>query len=344
MADLPLAGNEARARRAPRLPPRLVAASFLLAALALVPPLAAALGEPFYVKLFTRILIFAIAAVSLDLILGFGGMVSFGHAAFVGVGAYVAGILSWHAMNAEPLILGPFAIPGTGSALVAWPLAVLVAALAALVVGAISLRTSGVYFIMITLAFAQMLYFFFVALQTYGGDDGTPIDRLELPFLRLGDRTIFYYLVYALLLGVLLLSSRLVQSRFGMVLRGCRQNERRLRALGFPTYRYKLAAFTLAGAIAGLAGALFADAELYVSPAIMHWTRSGEIMIMVILGGMGTLFGPVLGAVVFLLLEQVLGGWTTHWQVIFGPILIFVVLFAKRGLFGLLAGRRDANG
>jgi branched-chain amino acid transport system permease protein len=342
MAELPLAGAAPRAPR--RLAPGLIAAAFLLVGFALVPPVAASLGETFYVKLFTRIMIFAIAAVSLDLILGYGGMVSFGHAAFVGIGAYVVGILSWHATNGEDLVIGPLALPGTESALVAWPLAVGAAALAAFVVGAISLRTSGVYFIMITLAFAQMIYFFFVALQKYGGDDGTPIGRSELPFLRLGDRTSFYYLVYAALLATLLLSRRLVESRFGMVLRGCRQNERRLRAIGFPTYRYKLAAFTIAGALAGLAGVLFANSELYVSPAIMHWTRSGEIMIMVILGGMGTLFGPLLGALAFLLLEATLGGWTTHWQVIFGPLLILVVLFAKRGLFGLFERRGGADG
>jgi len=308
-------------RRASTLVP-----AVLFAVLALLPFLPL---DGYVLGLATRAIIFAIAALSLDLLLGAGGLVSFGHAAYLAIGAYAVAVLDANGLSDVWAVL---------------PAALAAAALFALATGAVALRTSGVNYIMITLAFAQMLYFFFVALQTYGGDDGTPIDRLELPLLRLGDRTVFYYLVYALLLGVLLLSARLVRSRFGMVLRGCRQNERRLRALGFPTYRYKLAAFTLAGAIAGLAGALFADAELYVSPAIMHWTRSGEIMIMVILGGIGTLFGPVLGAVAFLLLEQVLGGWTTHWPVIFGPVLILVVLFARRGLFGLLAGRGGADG
>jgi branched-chain amino acid transport system permease protein len=345
MADLPLGRCATAIGRRPRLmAPRLLVAALLVVGLALVPPIASALGDAFYVKLVIRIMIFAIAAASLNLILGYGGMVSFGHAAFVGIGAYAVGILSWHATNSEPLMLGPLAIPGTENALVAWPLAVVAAALVALVVGAISLRTSGVYFIMITLAFAQMLYFFFVALQKYGGDDGTSIGRAELPLVRLGDRTTFYYVVYAALMGCLFLSWRLVESRFGMVIRGCRQNERRLRAIGFPTYRYKLAAFVAAGAMAGLAGALFADVELYVSPAIMHWTRSGEIIVMVILGGRGTLFGPVLGAAVYLLLEQVIGGWTTHWQVIFGPILILVVLFAKGGLLGLFERRTGGHG
>jgi branched-chain amino acid transport system permease protein len=209
-------------------------------------------------------------------------------------------------------------------------------------VGAVSLRTSGVYFIMITLAFAQMVFFLAESLNAYGGDDGMNIEHHSrfVGLLDLGDPTTLYFFVYAILLLVLWAGWHLVNARFGMVVRGVRSNERRMRALGFPTFRYKLAAFVIAGAVAGLAGALFANQTLFVSPAIMQWSRSGEIMMMVILGGMGSLFGPLLGAAVFLMLENVLSGWTEHWQAVLGPILLLVVLFAKRGLFGLLPERR----
>jgi branched-chain amino acid transport system permease protein len=308
------------------------------ALLAALPLIADLIDEPFYLRLFTRIMIFAIAAVSLDLILGFGGMVSFGHAAFVGIGAYVVGILSFHAAEGS-LLLG--VIPGTGNALVAWPAAVLCAAGAAVAIGAISLRTSGVYFIMITLAFAQMLYFFFSSLQRYGGEDGLQLaNRSILPGIDLDDRIALYYVTFTCLTLCTLGTRRLVDSRFGMVIQGCRQNERRMRALGFAPFRYKLVAFVLSGAMAGLAGVLLANNAAFVSPADMAWTRSGEIMVMVILGGMSTLYGPIAGAAAFILLELALDSVTTHWQVVMGPTLILVVLFAKRGLFGLLPASR----
>lgn len=313
----------------------------LLGALAialLLPPAALALDEPFYVSLASRMLIYGLAAASLDLILGFGGMVSFGHAAFFGAGGYAVGILYMHGFEGSAF-LG--LVPGSDSALLVWPAATLTGGLLALIIGAISLRTGGVYFIMITLAFAQMLYFLFVSLEAYGGDDGLSLyGRSALPGFDLRDDTTFYYLVLALLLLFLWLGRRLVDSRFGMVLRGVRENERRMTALGFPVYRYKLAGFVIAGAVAGLAGALIANQTEFVSPSLMHWTRSGQIMVMVILGGMGTLFGPVLGAVAFLLLEEVLAGWTEHWMIVLGPLLIFVVLFARRGIFGWLVGPR----
>jgi branched-chain amino acid transport system permease protein len=314
-----------------------LAAVLVLLALAALPPIAALLDEPFLIRLFTRVMVMAIAAMSLDLILGYGGMVSLGHAAFVGIGAYVVGILSWHATGGEPLLSWPIAIPGTESAFVAWPAAVLAAALAALAIGLVSLRTGGVFFIMITLAFAQMLYFFFIALQKYGGEDGLQLmARSDLGPIDLGNRVTFYYVVLAVLAGCLGVAARLVRSRFGMIIRGCRQNERRLLAIGIPTTRYRLAAFVIAGAMGGLAGVLLANSQSFVSPADMAWTRSGEIMVMVILGGMGTLVGPILGAAAYLLLELAIGSYTTHWQVIFGPILILIVLFAKRGLYGVL--------
>lgn len=316
---------------------RIVLLGALVVAL-LLPPLAQAMDEPFYIGLASRILIYGLAAASLDLILGFGGMVSFGHAAFFGAGGYVVGILYMHGFEGSAF-LG--LVPGSDNALLVWPGALLAGGLLALVIGAISLRTGGVYFIMITLAFAQMLYFFFVSLEAYGGDDGLSLyGRSTLPGLDLGDDTSFYYVVLALLLLFLWLGGRLVDSRFGMVLRGVRENERRMAALGYPVYRYKLAGFALAGAAAGLAGALIANQTEFVSPSLMHWTRSGEILVMVILGGMGTLFGPVFGAAAFLLLEEVLAGWTEHWMIVLGPLLIFVVLFARRGIFGWLVGRR----
>jgi branched-chain amino acid transport system permease protein len=293
--------------------------------LGLLPLAAWVLAEPFYVGLFSRMMIFALAVLSLDLILGYGGMISFGHAAFLGVGAYVVGILAFH---------------GVHSGWLQWPLAMLVAALMALVVGAISLATSGVYFIMITLAFGQMLYFAAQSLEKYGGDDGMTLwSRSQFSgLLYLSNTYVFYYVVLGLLLACLYLSWRLVHSRFGMVLQGIRDNERRMQALGFPTYRYKLTGFVMAGAIAGLAGALLANQAEFVSPSFLHWSRSGEMLFMVTLGGIGTLFGPILGATVFLLLEEVISSYTTHWKIIFGPLLVLFVLFVRRGLYGILGG------
>ena len=316
------------------------------ALLLLVLPLLASLaGEPYLVSLFSRILIYALAAASLDLILGYGGLVSLGHAAFFGIGAYVVGILSFHDFEESALLTWPFLIPGSDSALVAWPAAIFIAALLAVFVGALSLRTSGMHFIMITLAFAQMLYFFFVALEGYGGDDGLSLfSRNTLPALDLGDDTQFYYVCLTLLFAFLYLSARLVKSPFGMVIRGCRENEKRMQSLGFPTFRYKLLCFVIAGAAAGLAGALNANQVEYVSPGLMHWTRSGIILVMVILGGSGTLYGPVLGAAAFLLLEEVLSIYTEHWMLYFGPALILVVLFARHGLFGVLVGKENRHG
>jgi branched-chain amino acid transport system permease protein len=298
--------------------------------LALVPPIAALTDQPFYVDLFRRMMIFAIAAVSLDLILGYGGMVSFGHAAYLGIGAYAVGIPAFH---------------GIDNGFLQWGLAIVASALTALVMGAISLRTSGVYFIMITLAFAQMLYYLGISLETYGGDNGMRLaarSKFGGP-IDLNQPIVFYYIVLAILVLFLVLGGRLVESRFGMVIRAAKSNEPRARAIGFSPFRYKLTAFVVAGSAGGLAGALLANQTEYLTPEFMHWTRSGEIMFMVILGGMGTLVGPVIGAVVLLLLEDVLSALTAHWQIILGPLLVLVVLFAKRGLFGLLlrAASRD---
>ena len=303
-----------------------LAAGFLV--LALVPVAAALLNEPFYLDLVRRIMIFAIAAVSLDLILGFGGMVSFGHAAYLGVGAYAVAIPAFY---------------GITSGFVQWPLACGLSGLVALLIGVVSLRTSGVYFIMITLAFAQMLYYLGISINAWGADDGMRLARRSqfAGPLDLGNAHVFYYVVLGLLVLLLWLGYRLIHARFGLVIRAAKSNEPRMRAIGFATFRYKLAAFVLAGAVGGLAGALLTNQTEYLTPSYMHWTRSGDIMVMVILGGMGTLFGPVLGAFVFLLLEDVLAAWTAHWQVVLGPLLVLIVLYARRGLWGLLPGSRD---
>ncbi len=309
-----------------------------------LPPVASALGEPYYIGMFSRILIYALTAVSLDLILGYGGMVSFGHAAFFGAGAYVVGILAFHGIEESAFISWPFVMMGTDNALISWPVAVLATAGLAFIIGAISLRTSGAYFIMITLAFAQMMFFFFTSLEKYGGDDGLSLySRSRLGGLDLNNDATFYYVCLGLLVGFILFSYRLVHSRFGMVIRGCQENERRMSALGFPIYRYKLVCFVVAGAGAGLAGALMVNQTEFVSPSLMHWTVSGEILVMVILGGFGTLLGPVFGATALLLLDEFLSLYTEHWMLALGPILIFVILFARRGLFGSLVERNEHN-
>lgn len=326
----------------------MVRRAILLGGLAIavtLPLLAPLAGLDYVVGVATRVLILALAGVSLNLILGYGGLVSFGHAAFFGLGAYVVAILSHHAVMGEPVAVWPIVVPGTAQAWIAWPAAILVAASFALPIGALSLRTSGLSFIMITLAFAQMLFFLFVSLEAYGGDDGLSLwTRSRAAPLDLRNNAQFYYLVLAILTGVLVLKARLIESRFGLVLQGIRDNERRMRALGFATYRYKLAAFVIAAAIAGLAGALMANHTEFVSPSLLSWQRSGEILVIVVLGGMGTLYGPVAGAVAFLFLEEILSQWTQHWMIVFGPLLVLAVLFARRGLWGLVEGRASGRG
>jgi branched-chain amino acid transport system permease protein len=310
----------------------------LLLAAAALPLAADALGQPATTGVATRIACLGIAAASLNLILGHGGMVSFGHAAFFGLGGYTVGILWEHFRLAEP-IFG--VLPGSNQLLVTLPAAMLVAGVVAAVIGALSLRTSGVPFIMITLAFAQMLFFLFVGLKAYGGDDGLMVRRRnEVPFLDLRDINQLYWLCLALLVAWLWLQQRIVRSRFGRVLEGIRQNERRMAAMGIAVYPYKLAAFTIAGMGCGMAGALTVNYLRFVSPDLMAWQKSGELMIMVILGGMGTLLGPVVGAAALVGLEYVLGGITEHWQFILGPILLLVVLFARGGIIAMFGVRR----
>jgi branched-chain amino acid transport system permease protein len=302
-------------------------AALVVAGLILLPFYSALSGNIFVLTLFTRIVIFALAAVSLNLIMGYGGMMSFGHAAYFGIGGYAVGILAFE---------------GIGSGFIQWPVALLASALFAAVIGALSLRTRGVYFIMITLAFAQMAYYVVSGLSRYGGDDGLTIYKRSdfAGLINLSNRVQFYYLCLACLLAGIYLIWRIVNSRFGLVVQGLRSNEARMQAIGFPATRYRLACFVIAGTMCGLAGALLANNTDFVSPAAMYWTRSGDLMVMVILGGMGSLFGPVLGAIVYLVLEEALSQVTEYWALIMGPLLLLIVLFGRGGINGLLGRLR----
>jgi len=312
----------------------------LMAILLLFPLYAWATDEPFLITLTTRAVILAIAGVGLNIALGFGGLVSFGHALFFGLGGYAMGILAYHAQTYTSVTDWPLTIPGTKSMPVIWVIATLTSALAALAVGALSLRTTGVYFIMITLAFSQMFYYFAISWPTYGGEDGLSIYvRNGFPGLNTMDPIQFFALCYGLLVLILVFTTRLARSNFGLMLGAARQNEARVAAVGHRPYRLYLIAFTLSGAITGLAGALFADLNRFVSPVMFSWQTSGEIMVFVILGGVGRVFGPVAGAALFILLEHSLGGLSDYWHIYLGAILLGTVLFARGGLFGLLAGR-----
>ncbi len=324
MADTLDAPISAAVRPKPVLRAHLLPLGLFLA-FALVPLVAHYGGEGYVLSIITRVMILGLAALSLDLILGFGALVSFGHAAFLGLGAYAVGILMAHGVEEA----GPqLAVAVGGSALFA------------LVTGAISLRTKGVYFIMITLAFGQMLYFLATSLSAYGGDDGLTLPTKSLVFgsdlLERG--LVFYYLVLGCLVASYALCRSIVASRFGRVLRGTRENPVRMQAMGFDPLHYQLGAYVIAGALCGLAGFLLANQTEFVSPAYMTWQRSGELIVMVVLGGLGTLHGAIIGAAAFLILEELLSGVTEHWKMIFGPMLVLVVLFARGGLMGFLRG------
>jgi branched-chain amino acid transport system permease protein len=296
-----------------------------LAAFAAVPLVAEAFDQPFLLDIVDRIMIIAIAAVSLNLILGYGGMISFGHAAYLGIGAYCIGIPAYYELYDGLLHL---------------PLAIVTSALFALVTGYICLKTRGVYFIMITLAFAQMAYFAFISIEEYGGDDGLVIEfRSEIPgaIVDLESNVQLYYVILAFLLGALLLVHRLVNSRFGLVIQGSKSNDERMQTIGYNTFRYRLTCYVIAGAMCGTAGWLLGNFNNFFSPEMIGWTRSGELIFMVVLGGAGTLFGPVLGAIAFVVLEEFLSSYTVYWPLIFGPFLILVVLFAREGLEGLFS-------
>jgi branched-chain amino acid transport system permease protein len=292
-----------------------------IALLAALPPALQAIGQLYYVDLVRRIMILAIAAASLNLILGYGGLVSFGHAAYLGIGGYAVGILAFYGINSGWLHLAV----GIGAS-------VLVAA----AIGAVCIRTSGIYFIMITLAFTQMLYYLAVSVAEYGGDDGLRLKvRSQFPGVDLADTVASYYVALVVLLACIYLIHRIVNSRFGMALRATKSNEARARALGFSPYPYRLAAFVIAGAMCGLAGVLYANHTAYIAPGFMSWLQSGELMFMVILGGMASTAGPLLGTFALLLVEELLKGWTEHWQVILGPLLVLSVIFFRRGLAGI---------
>jgi branched-chain amino acid transport system permease protein len=303
------------------LPPATLPAGIFLI-LAFLPLLASLVGGSYLVSLGSRVMIFAIAAVSLDVLVGYGALISFGHAAFVGLGAYAVGILS---------------VYGITDALVSLPAALAVSAAYAFLTGLVCLRTKGVYFIMITLAFGQMAFFTASSLAPFGGDDGLTIAARNtvagLALLR--NEGAFYYVVLFCLLATYLFCRALVGSRFGRVVRGAKENPVRVATLGFDVYRFQLATYVIAGALAGLAGFLLANATEFVSPAYMSWQRSGELIVMVLLGGLGTLDGAIIGAAAYLLTEEWLSGVTEHWKVIFGPVLVLIVLFARGGLLGL---------
>jgi branched-chain amino acid transport system permease protein len=312
-----------------------VAIAVIGALLAVVPPLAMMLDQPFVIRVVSRVIVFAVAAVSLNLLLGYAGLISVMHAAVLGLGGYTAAILASHAD--DPLMIGSFAIEGTTDLLVAAPAAIAVAALASALLGVVALRTRGAYFIMITLAFNQMLYYFFVSLDQYGGDEGLQVTApLKFAGVALSDRTAVYYVCLATLLATLLLASRLIRSRFGMVVRAAAGNERRVSSVGIAASRYQLAVLVISGGIAGVAGVLLVLSQQFISPADMAWTRSGELIFMVVLGGIATIWGPVVGAAAFLLLELALSGLTIHWQLPFGIVIILMVAFLRSGLSGLM--------
>ena len=299
-----------------------------LVLLLVFPLVAPSLNLDFYISFVRRVLIFALAATSLNFILGYGGMVALGHAAFFGAGAYVVAMLS---------------VQGIAQALIAWPAAMIVAGVLACVIGAISLRTRGVYFIMITLAFAQMVFYLFISLRQYGGEDGINLSGPTVfPGLNLADDRTFYYVVLVLVLICLWGLNRLIQARFGQALQGIRENEARMEALGYPVFRIKLLAFVIAGVMAGLAGALLASHNQFVSPSLMHWTASANLIIMVIVGGIGLRYGGLVGAAVMLWLEEVLRLYTDYWHLPLGVLLLVIVLFAPRGLAGLVQKGRSA--
>lgn len=295
----------------------------------LVPVYSVYTGDTYALTLFGRVLVFALAAVGLNFALGYGGMVSLGHAMYIGLGAYTMAILARH---------------GVGNGLVHLLAVGVVTALIAIPVGFISLRTQGIAFIMITLAFAQMLFFIFVGLKQYGGDEGMTIEQLSGFGVLTANKTALYLSMMAALVLALVVFRRVINSRFGLVLRATRFNERRVRAVGTAPLGYRLVGYVLSAELCALAGYFLANLTAFASPAYMAWTVSGELIVMVLLGGAGTLVGPVIGAAVFLLMEEGLKAMTEHWMIIMGPIIILIVLFLKDGLWGLLSDGPSKKG
>ncbi|KNG92326.1 branched-chain amino acid ABC transporter permease [Pseudaestuariivita atlantica] len=312
----------------------------ILLAFAAVPLWALWADEPFTITLATRAAILALAAVGLNIALGIGGLVSLGHAAFFGLGGYAMGILAHHAQTYAPLEIGPLTIAGTKSMPVIWITALVASALVAWVIGKLSLRTTGVYFIMITLAFGQMLYYFAISWSAYGGEDGLSIYvRNGFPGLNTLVPIQFFGLTFAVLLAALVLFAALRSSPFGLALNAARQAPARVAAVGLDPARLKLVAFVISGAVTGLAGALYADLNRFVSPTMFSWQLSGELIVLIVIGGVGRLMGPVVGAALFVALEHWLGGLTEYWLIALGGILLGLVLFARGGVIGLLTGK-----
>lgn len=301
--------------------PRTILTVLILALLASVPVAASAIGQPFYMTLFMRVMIYALAAISLNLILGYGGLVSFGHALYLGIGAYSVAILASQGITSGPVQLAA---------------ALLTSLVIAAITGAISLRVSGIAFIMITLAFAQMFFFMAVSLKQFGGDEGMTIPALsDFGPLDLSQKPVFYYTVLVLVAASLYMSKRIVESRFGLVLRGSKSNDRRMKALGFPTFRYKLAAYVISAMMCSVAGLLLANLTGFSSPDYMAWNRSGELIVMAVLGGMGTVIGPVAGATALMLVEEILSSYTEHWMLILGPLIVIAAILARSGIAGI---------
>ena len=316
----------------------------VLAALLVVPLWAMVADAPFTITLTTRVVILAIAAVGLNIALGIGGLVSLGHAVFFGIGGYAMGILAYHAQTFVPLEIAGLTITGTKSMPLVWLTATVTSALVAFGIGLLVLRTSGVYFIMITLAFGQMFYYFAISWATYGGEDGLSIYvRNGFPGLNTLVPIQFYAICFAILCIILFLKSRLIASPFGLALNAARQSSVRVETVGLNPARIKLLAFVISGAITGLAGALFADLNRFVSPTLFSWQLSGELIVLIIIGGVGRLLGPVIGATVFVLLEHWLGGLTELWQIYLGAILPAIALFARGGVMGFLTGNKGAH-
>jgi branched-chain amino acid transport system permease protein len=291
----------------------------LVAALLLLAVVAHVANQSYYLTYAARVMVFAIAALSLGLILGFGGMTSLGHAAFMGIGAYTVGLFMHH---------------GVSDGYVHFAAAIGFGGLASLVIGAVCLRTGGLSFIMLTLASAQLLFFVAIGLKQYGGDDGFSFrGRSDFgAWLPLEKPIVMYLFVLAWLMLTVWFVRRVVHSRFGIAIRAIKSNEARATSVGLHTYRYKLAAFVLAGTLCSVAGALLANMAQFVSPAYMHWSRSAELLLMVLLGGLASVVGPLIGAAAFMLLEEALATVTPHWQALMGLVLVLIVMFARNGL------------
>ncbi len=288
-----------------------------------------AMGAGYLTGLLMKAMLLAIAAISLDLLIGHGGMVSLGHAAFVGVGAYAAAIGLESGIEEFTLLL---------------VIALAVTAVVAGITGVLALRTSGVYFLMITLAFGQMIYFTLTSLAAYGGDDGLTLWNLATLFGSdvVQNRGGLYFVTLAVMFAAWAGVHAMSQSRFGRVLRAARDNPQRAEIMGYDVKRYQLTAYVIAAMIAGVSGVLIMQHAEFVSPALSTWQRSGDLIVVVVLGGLGSRNGAILGAFFIVLAEEILSAYIHEWRLIYGPLLVVMVLYAKGGLSDLLAFRKAA--